>query len=55
MIGRSLTRRLERLESALTPNRDERVITITVTRLGKPDETRELRVTPPNGRRRLRP
>jgi hypothetical protein len=53
-IGRSLARRLERLEAELTLRSDEHGLTIAVTSVGLPDEIVELRFTPPNGRRRLR-
>jgi hypothetical protein len=48
-----LARRLERLEAELTPS-DERVLTIEVTFVGKPDRNRtiELLLPAPTGRGR---
>ena len=44
MNSRNLTRRLERVEAELAPAKDNgRVLKITVTRIGEPDEIIELR------------
>jgi hypothetical protein len=54
MSSKNFAQRLERLEAELTPS-DERVLKITVTRIGRPDRTIELRLPePPNWRRRPR-
>jgi len=41
-IGRSLARRLERLEAELTPSGDEPVLTIHLTCVGQPDRIIEM-------------
>jgi hypothetical protein len=51
---KTIDRRIRRLEAELMPRNDERGITIILTSPDKPDEIRELRFTPPSGRRRLR-
>ena len=55
MSSKNLIRRLERLEARLTPSSDDgRVLKITLTRIGEPDEVFELRGIKPNDRRRPR-
>ncbi len=51
-IGRSLARRLERLEAELTPSGDKPVLTIVVTSIGQPDKFIEVGGIEPADRRR---
>jgi hypothetical protein len=52
MIGRSLTRRLERLEAELAPSDDEPALTIVVTSVGQPDKIIEVHGTKTADQRR---
>jgi len=52
MRGKSLIRRLERLEAELTPGDDRPALNIVLTTVGQPDQIIEVRgPVPPNRRR----
>jgi hypothetical protein len=52
MRNTNLARRLEQLEAEVTPTNDASVLKITLTRIGKPDKTIEVRMLEPTGRGR---